>query len=104
MTSMSPHTAAVQRWEAPTPDLAELIRTTPWLLGTVLTATYNGTTVRAVVVFDGLYVEGHGFHPRPTPALDAATGGHANGWNYWTLPDGRTTLADLREQYRNDQH
>ena len=68
----------------------------------VLTATRDGVTLQACVVLDGLNVKGtwkvYGY---PSTAItDNTTLTAASGWDDWKLPDGRTTLADLREIYR----
>jgi len=95
--------AAPIDWSAPSPrvNLLDLIRVELLPLGMMPTCTLNGRTTRAIVVFDGLYVEGHGLYEDPSPAARAATGVSLNGWKYWKLPDGRA-LADLRQQYLSE--
>ncbi|GAA1150225.1 hypothetical protein GCM10009577_86890 [Streptomyces javensis] len=73
-------------------------------VGTVLTfhqrrANRSG---RAVVTAEGqLIVDGHASpFASPSKAAEAVTGNVINGWTLWQLPDGRTTLDDLRRELR----
>ena len=49
---------------------------------------------------DGKIAYADEIHNTPSGAGDAAAGGSANGWTFWIAdtPDGRFTLAALREQ------
>jgi hypothetical protein len=96
-------TTGILRWETPRhcTTLDDLIQAGLLLVGTILTCRRNGRVARAVVVFDGLYVEGWGLYRHPSPAAKDATGaGSSNGWADWRLPDNRP-LDDLREQYEH---
>lgn len=86
--------------------LRDLIRVGKLPVGAILTCSIKGVSLRAVVTFDGLVVEGGGpceyGHLSPAASKPGATVS-ANGWYRWRLPDGRW-LADLRDEYRRGEY
>jgi hypothetical protein len=54
----------------------------------------------ATVLPDGKIAYGDEIYATPSAASGAAAGGSTNGWAFWIAdtPDGRFTLAALREQ------
>jgi len=96
----------ILQWRPHEYMLRVLIRVGLLPTGTMARCTVNRVTLRAVVTFNGLQVEGGGpcEYTHPSPAARKPSGAaSANGWHVWRLPDGRR-LDDLRQQYRRGEY
>lgn len=73
--------------------------------GTTLVATVKGADAMATVLPDGKIAYDDEVYDSPSGAGDAAAGVSTNGWTYWVAdtPDGRFTLAALRDVFLNRQ-
>lgn len=95
----------ILRWATPAPrydvTIETLIVAGVLAVGTILTTTRKGVTLYAVVGHGGLYVNRQ-WYAHPSTPIEKHARISSNGWNDWKLPDGRTTLGDLREQYRRE--
>jgi hypothetical protein len=82
-------------------NLADLIAADLLSAGTTLLPAQRGLEVVATVLPDGKVACADEIYGSPSAASDAVTGGSTNGWTFWIAdaPDGRVTLADLRDQF-----
>ena len=81
-------------------NLADLIDAELLPAGTTLFAAQRDLDAIATVLPDGKIAYADEIYNTPSGAGDAAAGGSTNGWTFWIAdtPDGRFTLAALREQ------
>lgn len=81
-------------------NLADLIEAELLPPGTTLLSAQRDLDAIATVLPDGKIAYADEIFNTPSGAGDAATGGSTNGWTFWIAdsPDGRFTLAALREQ------
>jgi len=82
-------------------NLADLISADLLPAGTTLLPTQGGMEMVATVLPDGKIACGDEIFGTPSAAGGAAGGGSINGWTFWSAdtPDGRFTLAALREEF-----
>ena len=81
-------------------NVADLIAADLLPAGTTLLAAQGNLDAIATVLPDGRIAYGDEIYTTPSAASGAAAGGSTNGWAFWTAdtPDGRFTLAALRER------
>jgi hypothetical protein len=81
--------------------LADLISADLLPAGATLLPTQGGLEVVATVLPDGKIAYGDEIYATPSAASGAASGGPTNGWTFWAAdtPEGRFTLAALREEF-----
>ena len=81
-------------------NLADLIEAELLPAGTTLLPAQRDLDAIATVLPDGKIAYADEIYNTPSGAGDAAAGGSTNGWTFWIAdtPDGRFTLAALREQ------
>lgn len=81
-------------------NLADLIESELLPAGTTLFAAQRDLDAIATVLPDGKIAYADEIYNTPSGAGDVAAGGSTNGWTFWIAhtPDGRFTLAALREQ------
>jgi hypothetical protein len=81
-------------------NLADLIEAELLPAGTTLLSTQRDLDAIATVLPDGKIAYADEIYNTSSGAGDAAAGGSTNGWMFWIAdtPDGRFTLAALREQ------
>jgi hypothetical protein len=81
--------------------LADLISADLLPVGTTLLPTQGGIEALATVLPDGKIAYGDEIFSTPSAASGAAAGGSTNGWTFWAAdtPEGRFTLAALREEF-----
>jgi hypothetical protein len=81
--------------------LADLISADLLLAGTTLLPAQSGTEEVATVLPDGKIAFAGEIYSTPSAASGAASGVSTNGWTFWTAdtPEGRFTLAALREEF-----
>jgi hypothetical protein len=86
-------------------DLADLITADLLPAGTALLAAQRDLDAIATVLPDGKIAYADEIYATPSAASDAAAGGSTNGWAFWMAdtPDGRFTLAALRERLMAQQ-
>jgi hypothetical protein len=70
-------------------------------VGATLLPAQNGTDAVATVLPDGKIAYDGEIYSTPSAASVAAAGSSTNGWTFWAAdtPDGRFTLAALRDEY-----
>jgi hypothetical protein len=81
-------------------NVADLIESELLPAGTTLSAAQRDLDAIATVLPDGKIAYADEIYNTPSGASDAAAGGSTNGWTFWVAdtPEGRFTLAALREQ------
>jgi hypothetical protein len=81
-------------------NVADLIDAELLPAGTMLLSAQRDLDAIATVLPDGKIAYADEIYNTPSGAGDAAAGGSTNGWTFWIAdtPDGRFTLAALREQ------
>jgi hypothetical protein len=81
-------------------NLSDLIEAELLSPGTTLLSAQRDLDAIATVLPDGKIAYADEIYNTPSGAGDAAAGGSTNGWTFWIAdtPDGRFTLAALREQ------
>jgi hypothetical protein len=81
--------------------LADLIAADLLPAGTTLLPAQRGINVVATVLPDGKIAYDGEVYGSPSAASDAAVGGSTHGWAFWAAdtPEGRFTLAALREEF-----
>jgi hypothetical protein len=81
-------------------NLADLIEAELLLPGSTLIPAQRDLDAIATVLPGGKIAYADEIYNTPSGASDAAAGGSTNGWTFWIAdtPDGRFTLAALREQ------
>jgi len=81
--------------------LADLISAELLPAGTTLLPAQTGFEAVATVLPDGKIAYADEIYSTPSAASGAASGGSTNGWTFWAAdtPDGRFTLAALREEF-----
>ena len=81
-------------------NLADLIESELLPAGSTLISAQRDLDAIATVLPEGKIAYADEIYNTPSGAGDAAAGGSTNGWTFWIAdtPDGRFTLAALREQ------
>jgi hypothetical protein len=81
-------------------NLADLMAADLLPVGTTLLPAQSGVETVGTVLPDGKIACADEIYRTPTAAGRAASGGSTNGWTFWVAdtPDGRFTLAALREK------
>ena len=81
--------------------LADLIAADLLPTGSTLLPAQGGIEAVATVLPDGKIVHADEIYATPSAASGAVTGASTNGWTFWVAdtPDGRFTLAALREEF-----
>jgi hypothetical protein len=86
-------------------SLADLIAADLIPAGTTLLPAQGAVETVATVLPDGKIACADEIYSTPSAAGGATTGGSVNGWTFWAAdtPDGRFTLAALREEFLTRQ-
>jgi hypothetical protein len=94
---------AARSWTHHGVRLADLISADLLQPGTTLVPTQGGpdSDTVATVLPDGKIAYTDEIYGTPSAASGAAAGGSTNGWTFWAAdtPEGRFTLAALREEF-----
>ena len=82
-------------------QLADLISADLVPVGTTLLPVQSGIEAEATVLPHGKIAYGDEIFSTPSAAGVAVTGASTNGWTFWAAdtPEGRFTLAALREEF-----
>jgi hypothetical protein len=96
---------AARSWTHHGVHLAALITADLLPAGTTLLPAQSGIDAVATVLPDGKIAYADEIYSTPSAAGGAATGGSVNGWTFWAAdtPEGRFTLAALREEFLTRQ-
>jgi hypothetical protein len=106
-----PNPGTIPAASPPTPrarygvTLADLITADLLPAGTALLPTQPDLDAVATVLPEGTIAYADEIYSTPSGASDAAAGGSTNGWIFWVAdtPDGRFTLAALRDRFLSEQ-
>ena len=92
---------AARSWTHHGVQLADLISADLLPVGTTLLPVQGGIEAEATVLPHGKLAYGDEIFSTPSAAGSAATGASVNGWTFWAAdtPEGRFTLAALREEF-----
>jgi len=96
-----PAELATRTWTAYGVRVVDLIDAELLPAGTQLLSTVSTVDALATVLPDGKIAYDDEVYDSPSAAAVAARNGSANGWTFWAAdtPDGRFTLAALRDLY-----
>ena len=96
---------AARSWTHHGVSVADLIAADLIPAGTTLVPAQGAAETVATVLPDGKIACADEIYSTPSAAGGAATGGSVNGWTFWAAdtPDGRFTLAALREEFLTRQ-
>jgi hypothetical protein len=96
---------AARSWTHHGVHLAALMTADLLPAGTTLLPTQSGIDAVATVLPDGKIAYAGEIYSTPSAAGGAAAGGSVNGWTFWAAdtPEGRFTLAALREEFLTRQ-
>jgi len=94
-------TDSTQAWTHHGVHLTDLISADLLPVGTTLFPAQRGIDAVGTVLTDGKIACADEIYSTPSAAGGAAAGGAVNGWTFWTadVPEGRFTLAALREEF-----